>query len=425
MPSREVVAETALQFLRVVAKAAEAKSDKRPERLQRSQWMVHTSPSSMSSKLFERKVFNGLAVSIMYQTTLMSSDFPQQKQLTDMLVAAGIAIEETRYGFLLPLVHHWLELPDPFGFKEGDISQLLEEFGTAVLDKVVFISSRDAILSLDLTSGPVLLEKGVSVRPIYENELWELGDVDRFWLPSLLTSTPLNMASEDWKILDIQMRHTLERVHPSEVIEVKRSAGLAALSLVSPGHLQILDLGRKANYGLGSVGIVRVGGPMPREIGRWGGRYVIDNKLAQRLKGTRREINRIMTSDRHHLRIPAQRLIDGGSRYREDDAIIDYAIGLEALLMKGISTELSYRFALRGATVLTWNGGDRRDSFNQLRDFYDIRSDIVHGSHPDPSKLTDARSSGEKALRAIWWWFFDSRESLSRGISKVDRRIVE
>jgi len=120
-----------------------------------------------------------------------------------------------------------------------------------------------------------------------------------------------------------------------------------------------------------------------------------------------------------------QRLVDGGSRYREDDAIIDYAIGLEALLMKGITAELSYRFALRGATASTWNGGDKKESFNQLRDFYEVRSNIVHGSHVEPTKLSNARSNGEKALRNIWWWFFNSKGSLSEAMSQIDERILE
>jgi hypothetical protein len=107
--------------------------------------------------------------------------------LTEALVEAGIPIEETRYGFLMPLLHHWLELPDPFAFEEGAISQVLEEFCGAVVDKSVVTTSRDAILLLDLASGPVLLEEGVSIRPIYESELWEFGDVERFWpLPPFL-----------------------------------------------------------------------------------------------------------------------------------------------------------------------------------------------------------------------------------------------
>jgi len=96
MVSRETLASTALDFLQAVAKAAETRLGKRPERIQRSEWMVHTSPTSMSSKVFERRVFNSPAVSMMYQTTLMGGDFPQERELTEALVEADIPIEEMR-----------------------------------------------------------------------------------------------------------------------------------------------------------------------------------------------------------------------------------------------------------------------------------------------------------------------------------------
>jgi len=117
--------------------------------------------------------------------------------------------------------------------------------------------------------------------------------------------------------------------------------------------------------------------------------------------------------------------LDGGGRLREDDAIIDYAIGLEALLLKGVNAELSYRFALRGATILAWVSGDTETFFNNLRDFYDVRSNMVHGSHIDLTKLRYARSNGERALREIWWWYLNSAGSLPHALNRVDHRILQ
>jgi hypothetical protein len=81
MVSRETAASTALDFLQAVAKVAETRLGKRPERIQRSEWMVHTSPTSMSSKVFERWVFDRSAVSTMYQTMLMGGDFPTREAI--------------------------------------------------------------------------------------------------------------------------------------------------------------------------------------------------------------------------------------------------------------------------------------------------------------------------------------------------------
>jgi hypothetical protein len=78
----------------------------------------------------------------------------------------------------------------------------------------------------------------------------------------------------------------------------------------------------------------------------------------------------IFESNSHYLRLPAMRLIDGGSRNQPRDAIIDYAIGLESLLTGGEEKELAYKFALRGATILSWDEGRRREHYNSLRSIY-------------------------------------------------------
>ena len=425
MVSKVIVKEIALDFLKAVAKVAEAQLGRHPKRLQRSIWMVPTGPSSRQSKTFNRKVFNRIAASNLCQTIFIDSDFPQQRRLKEILVMVGIQPEEVQYGFLLPLVHHWLELPDPFAFDESAVSQVIDEFTDAVIEGVVLTRSRDVIILLDLASGPISLEKGVSIRTVNEEELWELGDADSLWTFLPLPGVMGTMPGEDWKILDIQLQHVREEVHPPRAIEVIRESALFALSLASSGHLRIFDLGRKANYGVGAVGTVRAGEPMPRQIGRGGGSYVLDAEVAQRLKELWPRLRKIIASKRHYLRIPAQRLVDGGGRIRADDAIVDYAIGLEALLMKEASAELRYRFALRGATILAWNSGDKGQLFNELRNFYGIRSKIVHGENIDQAELTGARSFGEKTLRGIWWWYFNSGGSLSGVISKVDHRILE
>ena len=114
---------------------------------------------------------------------------------------------------------------------------------------------------------------------------------------------------------------------------------------------------------------------------------------------------------------------------RPDDAIVDYAIGLEALLLFGIHAELGYRFALRGATVLTWERpwmqSDKAEVFSGLRDLYDVRSRIVHGRKVDRSKLAHIRSFGELALRDIWWWYYEKRNrGLDATVSMIDKRIL-
>jgi len=116
-----------------------------------------------------------------------------------------------------------------------------------------------------------------------------------------------------------------------------------------------------------------------------------------------------MESDKHYLRRPAQRLLEGGFRDRPEDAVLDYSIGLEILLLAGLNDELSYRFALRGATVLSWETGHKKPFFDNLKNFYKLRSSIVHGSAEIKfPEHEDDRPLGDDYLRKIWWWFFNN-----------------
>jgi len=425
MLTKSILTKVALDYLRVVAKTLEAQVGRNPRYLQHSEWMVATSPTSMSGQEFTRDVFNIGRASMVYQTAFLHTNPPEQQRLIETLVSAGIEQQETHYGFLMPLVHYWLKLEDPFALDEEQISRVLDEFSNAVLEGLILTRSRSAILLLELEAEPLLLEKGIGIRPISANELWELGNMDSFIRSLPPSSGLLNFVGEDWNILDIEICHKRERVHPPKVVETVHRAVLATLALASSGHLQIYDLGTKANYGMGSTGTVLAGRPIPKEIGQRTGKYILDARVFQRLKDLWPHLRKIIEAERHYLRIPAQRIVDGGGRYREDDAIIDYAIGLEALLLKDINAELSYRFALRGATILAWDSGEKEKFFIQLQDFYDIRSKIVHGGQVDSIKLRDARSNAEKALRDIWWWCFSNKENLSRALAKLDKLIIK
>ena len=120
-----------------------------------------------------------------------------------------------------------------------------------------------------------------------------------------------------------------------------------------------------------------------------------------------------------------RRLIDGRGRTRLDDKIIDYAIGLEALLSeRNERAEIRYRFSLRGATILAESGEDKSQAFHEFRDLYDARSDIVHGRAVSNADLRTNSSNGEKFLRIVWQWHLAQGLTLNGAIQRIDRRIV-
>ncbi len=425
MSNKSILIESAHDYLKAVAKTLESQIGSNPRYTQNSTWMVKTGPTGMSSKPFSREAFDIFKASTVYQLKILHANPQPQQRLIEALVNAGVERQHVHYGFLSPLVHHWLELEKPFALDDRQINKLLNEFSAAVFEGLITTNSRDVISQLGLEIEPVSLEKGITIRPISTSELWEYGGMRDLHQFTPRPGPPWDLVGEHWNILEIENQRKREPVHPPEDIQSVRETVLTALTLVSPGHLQIYDLGTRANFGIGSLGVVRTGSGTPKEIGRWGGRYILNKESAQSLKKLWPHLRKIIKSKGHYLRIPAQRLVDGGGRFREDDAIIDNAIGLEALLLKNINAELSYRFALRGATILAWNHGVKEEFFTQLQDFYEIRSKIVHGGQQESAKLRDARSNGEKALREIWWWFFINGEDFSQALVKVDSAILK
>lgn len=88
-------------------------------------------------------------------------------------------------------------------------------------------------------------------------------------------------------------------------------------------------------------------------------------------------------------KLALSRFNDACQRVRDDDAIIDFVIALEALLCRGLEAELSYRFALRGAAFI--DGAARAAANKLLRDAYRERSRLVHGTirRPTPALRGD------------------------------------
>jgi len=98
---------------------------------------------------------------------------------------------------------------------------------------------------------------------------------------------------------------------------------------------------------------------------------------------------------------------------QDDDAeaVIDYVIALEALLVPGAQSEVSYRFCVHGARYLGGEKGDRQTIFANLKTLYGIRSRLAHGAGAAASDdMGDLRTKARclaargltKALLSTW-----------------------
>ena len=98
------------------------------------------------------------------------------------------------------------------------------------------------------------------------------------------------------------------------------------------------------------------------------------------------------------------RYLSGTARPTHADAVLDYAIALEALLLpydrNARHSDLSYRFRVHGAYYLSTDPSGRKRTAEQLRELYDLRSRLVHGGkYPDAVTIERARTQACELLR--------------------------
>ena len=82
------------------------------------------------------------------------------------------------------------------------------------------------------------------------------------------------------------------------------------------------------------------------------------------------------------------------------NAILDYWIGLEAILLEGIRAELKYRASLRLAYLLSDSPEGRQLIAQRARKSYDIRSQVAHGEAVNIGTLADETRNARELLRA-------------------------
>lgn len=85
----------------------------------------------------------------------------------------------------------------------------------------------------------------------------------------------------------------------------------------------------------------------------------------------------------------------------EGMAVLNALTALEALLTNDSHTELSYRLSLRVANLLESDDHLRLDRFKEMKEFYELRSKIIHGSASKLSQTLRNRAQNVRSLREI------------------------
>lgn len=324
MPSKDEVKGTDLRFLEAIAHVVQAKITLRVS--QTGWWWSEANPgdskvvvqssgtTSMSqSGRHEREVFNLGGVNVLYQTELREKDFPEQNELHEVIATTGIETSWIQFGFMLPLIHGWCGLPEPLDLSHPATEKLLEAFATSVVEHESITTYRDAISDIDLGGEPLVLEDGIVLRPITEDELYELSRERHPSLGHTIQFSP----SDNWPILEIQIKHpTEDSPKIFGPIHDNREALIADLALANTARYTLLPLGHVTNFGVNTGGNVISGSQLPREFGHPfpGFSSTMSPETRKKISDLWPRVKKIMIPGSDYLALPLRRLVDALGR---------------------------------------------------------------------------------------------------------------
>jgi Apea-like HEPN len=278
-----------------------------------------------------------------------------------------------------------------FTFKEEEFESVYNSFIELFLSPVIKAHLITPILSF-ISEGDIKFSSDIRIRTLGEEEF------DRFYVLSEAFRRQFGFRFKNSKIFVFESEIAIEKPY-QDMEAAKRNQSNRQL------YIKVdVESGKRTIEDVRSVLHIFKGGFFRSELilveiaSGWGAMSTFPlndvDRDASPYQLSKEEINelqnlwRIYTEPgwRKHkfLRIAIDRLSYGVMRSRSDDSIIDYVIGLEALLLHDLSPgdrgELRNRFALRGARLLADTLEERKRNFNELKTAYDVRSSIVHGA---------------------------------------------
>jgi hypothetical protein len=161
---------------------------------------------------------------------------------------------------------------------------------------------------------------------------------------------------------------------------------------------------------------------------RIGGTITLDPSDIKAFASTFQAVQNIMAGTKQNdLRLPLRRLRASAWRRENEDTLVDYVIGLERLLAQDSpQLETTFRFRLRGASLLPESFGSPRERIKLMDSLYKIRSDVVHGRAKE-SEVGELLPQAENVLRTILLWYVHKKPtswSISNVIQTLDDALV-
>jgi hypothetical protein len=199
--------------------------------------------------------------------------------------------------------------------------------------------------------------------------------------------------------LEVAGRRQMPRNHLSGAIAWKVAKRmLNALRLVQPNDVGIHSVWYVDENPFGRMAMPRQPWPDPIASSPHAALTIVTQDIERQV----REIwpHLIDEQANRSLVLALERLNSSYHRAKDEDRLIDYWVGLEALFLRVKEQELRFRAALLTAQFVSTERAGRYQVFQNIRDSYDLRSSIVHGAKlPGPERIRELTVLTGDALR--------------------------
>lgn len=318
------------------------------------------------------------------------------------LMPGLLGVEAILIRYLTPLAYEYLgNLPD---LSQAD-PELVDRF-TSELEELV---APDVILSTSqLAVDGVRVSSPLEYRAVKLRQL-SPGERGQYW-----HSRNHDLLNPKGGSRRFFIPHETVIVTPSSLLEVTtsrpRTEEVSQSTLMNRVSLAFYLLG----YNIASPGIVvSFDHPTWATLGQHHQRSLVDEKSVtdsrvvsevdfRRVVDLAYQMPEFGPRESSSREIALYRLLRGLGMHWQESGFLDFMIALEAALLHKVGTaELSYRFALYGALFLG-SDADPPQTFAKLKNIYEVRSKLVHGSVVSPTKRQRALVDAPELAKAIF-----------------------
>jgi hypothetical protein len=311
---------------------------------------------------------------------LLIEAIEKQSELRDALLvdAAGkpITDEKAKQWWLenmlaSPMLYAYVSRANGFQFDERVFNELFDAFQKDIFSPDITVTELSPLMNVEMESNQIQIDDNVWLRQLSTNELEEWFNVETLLTPQPLPTYELLELKSAIEIVYQQKRHS---AFGSAGAREKVSRLLTAMRLLTDASPRLAFTKTRTSSFLTSG----FGTRWTPSVLRHGPLAKIDKSQESGLV----ELYRKLGSGPNLTRIglAVARWNSAADRLTEEDKLIDYWIALESLFVPDTTQELSYRTALRIAAFLGSNGIERKQIYEQMKESYRLRSEIVHGS---------------------------------------------